>query len=284
MKEGWVYVLGSETHPAHKIGLTTTSPAQRIKEINRDSIYGPYGPWYELDVRKVRNVNAVETSLHRLLNKKRSLRVPRAREVFEITRDEARAALFSIPEAEFTDSVPIQKLLIEPDFLDFLMALFRCSGLENFRDTQESWTFSLYPSTGGGRDFTLNIDRHEVAYAASTDDPKLQVFSIVVDSSIAASREFRRSVKHLCTDISNAPYQSNWGNAAVVGLVAPFDEAARLLVSSVFRRALVAYWYDALLRMRDQDTRSLHAKRHNYGAVSEVFRHMEERRRFRLPT
>jgi hypothetical protein len=65
MKEGWVYVLGSDTHAFHKIGLTTTSPAQRVREINRDATYGPFGPWREIDVRKVRNVIEVETSLHR---------------------------------------------------------------------------------------------------------------------------------------------------------------------------------------------------------------------------
>lgn len=34
---------------------------------------------------------------------------------------------------------------------------------------------------------------------------------------------------------------------------------------TAFRRALVAYWYDALLRMRDIGSRSLHARHHNYG-------------------
>lgn len=77
MNEGWIYVLASDTHPFHKIGLTTTSPAQRVKEINRNSTYGPFGPWYEIDVRKVRNVTDVEISLHRRLKEKRSLSIPR---------------------------------------------------------------------------------------------------------------------------------------------------------------------------------------------------------------
>jgi hypothetical protein len=283
MKEGWVYVLGSDTHPFHKIGITTTSPAQRVKEINRDSTYGPFGPWYEIDVRKVRNVTEVETSLHRQLQERRSLRIPRAREVFEITKDEARAALSTIPESDLADSVPIQRLMVEPDLIDYLMALFKNSGLENFRDIQESWTFSLFPKTAGGRFFTLNIDRHEVAFAKPVNDSELHYFSIVVDCSVGRDREFKQKLKPLAGAIYRTPYLSNWGNAVSVNFEASFDEASRLFEVTAFRRALVAYWYDALLRMRDLGNRSLHAKHHNYGAVSEIFRHMEQRRRFRLP-
>lgn len=283
MKEGWVYVLGSDTHPFHKIGLTTTSPAQRIKEINRNSNYAPFGPWYEIDVRKVRNVTEVETSLHRQLQKKRSLLIPNAREVFEINKDEARAALSSIPQSDLADAVPIQKLVIEPDFIDFLMALFKNSGLENFRDIQESWTFSLFPKTAGGRFFTLNIDRHEVAFAQRIADSDIHNFSVVVDGSVGRDRDFKQKLKPLAGAIYRAPYPSNWGNAVSVSFQASFDHASRLFEVTAFRRALVAYWYDALLRMRDLGSRSLHAKHHNYGAVSEIFRHMEQRRRFRLP-
>ncbi len=276
-------MLGSDAHTFHKIGLTTTSPAQRIKEINRDSTYGPFGPWYEIDVRKVRSVTQVESSLHRHLRGKRSLSIPRAREVFEVARDEARAALSIIPESDLADSVPIHKLMVEPDFINYLMALFKNSGLENFRDIQESWTFSLFPKTAGGRFFTLNIDRHEVAFAQPLKDSEFRYFSIVVDESVRRDREFKKKLKPLAGTMSKTPYVSNWGSAISVNFAASFDEAARLFEVTAFRRALVGYWYDALLRMRDLGTRSLHAKHHNYGAVSEIFRHMEQRRRFRLP-
>jgi hypothetical protein len=283
MKEGWVYVLASDTHPFHKIGLTTTSPTQRVREINRDLTYGPFGPWYEIDVRKVRNVTAVETSIHRQLKTRRSLHIPSAREVFEISRDEARAALSTIPEADLADAVPIQRLKVEPDFIDYLIALFKNSGLENFRDIQESWTFSLFPKTAGGRFFTLNIDRHEVAFSKPVNDTKVNYFSIVVDGSVTRDRELKQKLKPLAGSMRHDPYPSNWGNAVSVTFNASFDEASRLFEVTAFRRALIAYWYDALLRMRDRKSRSLHAKRHNYGAVSEIFRHMEQRRRFRSP-
>lgn len=162
------------------------------------------------------------------------------------------------------------------------MALFKNSGLENFRDIQESWTFSLFPRTAGGRFFTLNIDRHEVAFASPLNGSDLQYFSIVVDASVANDRAFKKKLKPLAGTVRRAPYPSNWGNAVSVNFEANFDQASRISETTAFRRALVAYWYDALLRMRDLGNRSLHAKHHNYGAVSEIFRHMEDRRRFRL--
>ncbi len=177
--------------------------------------------------------------------------------------------------------MPIHKLAVEPDYLDYLMSLFQNSGLENFRDIQESWTFSLFPSTSGGRFFTLNIDRHEVAYAQPIRGSEHQFFSIVVDATIRKDREFKGLLRPYAGSIRSTPYVSNWGNAVSVGFEASFDEAIRLFQATAFRRALLAYWYDALLRMRDRGARSLFARFHNYDAVSEIFRHMDERKKFR---
>ncbi|SHF04291.1 T5orf172 domain-containing protein [Litoreibacter ascidiaceicola] len=282
MKAGWIYALYSEAAPLHKIGLTTTSPAQRIREINHSVNYGPFGPWKELDVRRVRDTSKVEAALHRRLAAKKSNDIPNTRELFHLSRDEARAALDSIPDSDLSEAVPIHNLRVEPDFLEYLMLLFQNSGLENFRDIQESWTFSLFPSTNGLRFFTLNIDRHEVAFSIPLENGVHQ-HVLVVDKLIRRDKAFMRQLKAMGAIVRTSPYASNWGDAVLINIEATFIDASNLLDSTTFRRAILAYWYDALLRMKEKGTRSLHARHHNYDAVSEVFRHMEERKRFRAP-
>jgi len=282
VSEGWIYALTSEAVPLCKIGLTTTSPAQRIREINQSANYGPHGPWKELDVRRVRDVANVEKALHLRLAEQKSNDIPKTRELFRLSREEARAALDSIPAAELTEAVPIHELRIAPDFLDYLMALFQQSGLENFRSLQESWTFSLFPSTAGGRFFTLNIDQHEVAFSQpSPNGGDLVLHRVVVDEMVRRDRTFRRMLRQFGGRISRVGYRSNWGAAVAVDFEVPFGSALSLFEHTAFRRALIAYWYDALLRMQSSQSRSLFARFHNYDAVSEIFRHMEERRRFR---
>ena len=286
MKTGWIYALRTDAIPCVKIGLTTTSPAQRISEINASPNYGPHGPWYQIDVRVVRDVATVETALHRQLADRRSTDFPNTRELFNISPQEARAALDGIPDTMLAEKVPIDKLRLRPDFMAYLLELFRISGLSNFRDLQEAWTFTLFPSTAGGRFFTLNIDRHEVAFSHPLVDCDERVQNaIVVDAMVKSDRTVRTWLKRNDGRIRRTPYTSSWGNSVVLDFQTSFDESLGLMEITGFRRALVAYWYEALLRMRDKGTRSLFARFHNYDATSEIFRHLSERNRFlsRLP-
>ena len=282
MSKGWIYALHSDNTPFVKIGLTTTSPAKRIKEINTDKNYGPLGPWSQLDVRQVKDVRTIETTLHRRLAPYLVKSVEGTRELFEISTTDARNALITIPDADLNRATPVNKLNLEPDFISYLLALFRNSGLENFRDLQESWTFSLFPSTGGGRYFTLNIDRHEVAFTQKkpTTDGKL-LHALTVDEMAANDPQIRDWIHKHGGGFYETSYPSNWGRSVTIEFAATFDDSLTLFEITSFRRALIAYWYEALLRMQERQTRSLHARFHNYDATSEIFRHLKETKEFR---
>ncbi|WP_188672234.1 GIY-YIG nuclease family protein [Neptunicoccus cionae] len=282
MKSGWVYALYSNQSPLIKIGLTTTSPAKRIREINCSKNYGPLGPWLQLDVRQVKDTRGIEKTLHRQLNHYAHKDVPTASELFEISPNQAREALLQIPASELLAPLPITNLNLEPDFVAYLIALFRNSGIENFRDIQESWTFSLFPKTDGGRFFTLNIDKHEVAFSRPiASEPPLVHHEIVVDHMVLKDRDLKNWVRENGGLIKKTQYKSSWGNASTLVFQSTFDQARTLFQFPGFRRALIAYWYEALLRMQDRGTRSFFAKNHNYDAVSEIFRHMSEAHSFR---
>jgi hypothetical protein len=271
--------------PFVKIGLTRTSPAQRIREVNASKTYGPLGKWMQIDVRVVRNVSLCERALHIKYRERLVRDDPAMRELFHLTPEEAREALSSIPEVQLARDVPVNRLRVRPDFMHYLMGIFRTSGLETFRDLQESWTFSLFPSTGGGRFFTLNIDRHEVAFSFPVKDrDDVAGHCVVVDEMVARDKEAMNWLKKVDGWMKPTPYASNWGQSVALHFEASFDQAAGLSQISGFRRALVAYWYDALLRMRDGKKRSLFARFHDYDAVSEVFRHLEETDRFVSPS
>ncbi|WP_180957615.1 GIY-YIG nuclease family protein [Neptunicoccus cionae] len=282
MKSGWVYALYSHQSPLIKIGLTTTSPAKRISEINSSKNYDPLGPWLQLDVRQVKDTRGIETALHRQLNQFSHKGVPTASELFEISPKQARDALSQIPASELLAPLPITNLNLEPDFVAYLIALFKNSGIENFRDIQESWTFSLFPKTDGGRFFTLNIDKHEVAFSRPiTSEASLVHHEIVVDHMVLKDWRLKNWVKERGGFIESTKYVSSWGNSSTLVFQSTFDHARTLFELPGFRRALIAYWYEALLRMQDRGTRSFFAKNHNYNAVSEIFRHMSEANSFR---
>ncbi len=282
VKPGWIYALYSENSSLIKIGFTTTSPQQRIREINASNNYGPSGPWMQLDIRQVKDTRAIETALHRRLASFRNTSISKANELFSITTHEARRALAEIPNTELLAPVPIAKLLVEVEFMSFLLALFQNSGLENFRDLQESWTFSLFPNTAGGRYFTLNIDRHEVAYSQPLKEKTQMAFhQIVVDHMVRHDKEVKRWLRLHNGVIRRTDYQTNWGHSSIVTFEATFDEARALFEIGSFRRALIAYWYEALLRMQVRGTRSLFAKSHNYNATSEIFRYLSKLENFR---
>jgi hypothetical protein len=83
----WVYVLVNQNMPGIcKIGMTTTSVAQRVEEIN--SATGVITPWYPVYSYKCINSYYLEQEVHTYLEK-RGYRVNPKREGFLITSTEA---------------------------------------------------------------------------------------------------------------------------------------------------------------------------------------------------
>ena len=81
-KPEWVYVLINKSVPGIcKIGMTTTSVGQRIREIN--SATGVIRPWYCVFMYKCTNSRALEKAVHEKLERL-GYRVNPKREGFEI--------------------------------------------------------------------------------------------------------------------------------------------------------------------------------------------------------
>jgi len=93
-KPEWVYVLVSHGVPGIcKIGMTTTSVDQRIKEIN--SATGVITPWFPVYRYKCLNSRMLEQEVHRRLGNS-GYRVNPKREGFEIRSDQAIAIIEEI--------------------------------------------------------------------------------------------------------------------------------------------------------------------------------------------
>lgn len=69
-------------------------------------------------------------------------------------------------------------------FLEYITNLFAFTGLMNWLNIQGAWTFVLFPSTSGGRYFTINIGSHEAAFRSLSMKEYLQKNMILVDRLI----------------------------------------------------------------------------------------------------
>jgi hypothetical protein len=49
-----------------------------------------------------------------------------------------------------------------------------------------------------------------------------------------------------------------------------FDEVNEFLDLEGVRRALIAYWNEALIRMKEKNTMSVYAKHHNWNAIAQI--------------
>ena len=86
-KPEWVYVLVNKSTPGIcKIGMTTTSVSQRVKEINYAT--GVITPWFPVFKYKCINSKILEKAVHEHLEA-RGYRVNHRREGFEIPSNEA---------------------------------------------------------------------------------------------------------------------------------------------------------------------------------------------------
>lgn len=86
-KPEWVYVLVNKSIPGIcKIGMTTTSVNQRVKEINQAT--GVITPWFPVFKYKCINSRVLEQAVHQHLEKL-GYRVNPKREGFEISSKEA---------------------------------------------------------------------------------------------------------------------------------------------------------------------------------------------------
>ena len=95
-KPEWVYVLVNKSIPGIcKIGMTTTSVNQRVKEINQAT--GVITPWFSVFKYKCINSRVLEKAVHDHLEKL-GYRVNPKREGFEISSKDAITVIESLGE------------------------------------------------------------------------------------------------------------------------------------------------------------------------------------------
>ena len=290
---GYVYALRSEISCFVKIGMTVAAPMMRLRGIIGTPHYAAVGPWHIVECRAVLDAEAEERALHRRFEAARVTSVPRAKELFDIDLADALAALQEIPPERCLDGPRLSQFREDHDLRVYLAALFRVSGREHFADIQGAWTLSLYPSTMGGRYFTLNIDRHEVAFSTLAKADRPAVHMLVTDAlvqrygggdELGGGPEWRAPSIALCIrqGLRASPYASGKEGSVAVHWAGSIADAVAILDQPGVRRALLAYWYDMLLPMGERGKRSLHARRHDHNAASDLFADMREQGRRNL--
>ncbi len=163
---------------------------------------------------------------------------------------------------------------MNPEVRLYLFKLFQLSGLFGNLDIQGAWTLSLLPKTKGGRWFTLNIGPHEVAFSTrKPDDDKFEHY-IVLDRLILDYPETIIWIGLRDGEVREAHYASA-EHAVTISFWDDFANAEKFFSLPGVRRALVAYWLEALADLRERQASSVYARYHSYDAVSELLEYKQ---------
>jgi len=275
MPQGFVYILISPNSDYIKIGRTERPISERLHGINGSEANAPHGPWELSDFVHVTDCAVVEGALHRYF-RDRNVSVELTKELFSVGPHEAREQLRLISGPLRVDPQRTDQLFQNPHVRLFLFRLFQLSGLYGNLDIQGAWTLSVLPQTKGGRWFTLNIGPHEVAFSTLTPNDGKFSHYVVLDRLIL---EFPETILWLGKhggDVQSADYKSA-ERAVLVSFDDDFAKAERFLTRPGVRRALVAYWADALADLRERHAKSVYARYHSYDAVSQLLEYKRER-------
>ena len=269
--EGHVYVLVSPVCEYVKIGGTDYAPLKRIREINSCPPYKSLGPWALHDFRQVADWRKVEYAFHYAFRSKLVKSITGQKELFAISRVAASRHLEAIDDSVVLKKPKIDRMFQDNEFAKFLGKLFRITGILNWLDFQGAWTFSLFPATNGGRYYSLNIGPHEVAFAAVSAGGKAPGHMIYMDSLIY---DFKRTVRWVEKrgggGFRDGTYAYGLPHSTSVFFEGDFDAALEFLSLDGVRRAIIAYWTEALMGLQETKTASAYARHHNWNAVAEL--------------
>ena len=277
-QQGYVYILISPNCDSLKIGGSDYPPFKRLKEINHSEPYKRLGKWELADFRQVHNWRKVERSLHYAFRSRLNTEQPNQKELFRISLKEAADALNGIDEAEIIGKPKIDRMFYDVPFRDYLQELFVFSGLTHWLAHQGAWTFALFPATEGGRYFTLNIGSHEVAYATINRKNRPSMHMILTDKLILDFPEVAEWLSAHEGKTVAAHYQTAWPRAVCIYFYGDFTVAAEFLRLAGVRRALIAYWHDALFDLKDNEKMSTYARFHHYNAVAKLNEYISQTR------
>lgn len=268
---GYVYVLASDKSDCIKIGGTDHQPFKRAKEINSSEPYRSLGPWRVIDFRQVVDWRAVETHLHYRFRDTHAREIEGQRELFRIAQHAACAALAALEPESVTKRPVIDRMFQDAELWSYIRRLFELGGLLNWLEIQGAWSFTLFPATAGGRYFTINIDRHEVAFSTPPGNKHFgQQHMIVLDELVMDFPETVAWVKDRGGDFFELPYATAMNGGVSVQFSGPLEDAIAFLAQDGVRRALIAYWLDGLMRLKEKKSSSMFARFHNWNAVAEI--------------
>lgn len=269
MPQGFVYILVSPNSSYIKIGGTERPISERLRGINGTTSYGDHGPWELSDFLHVTDWRLVEGTLHKHFKKRQVQDVPGTQELFSLPPHEARERLRLTDTELRVDYEKTEKIFNSRDVRLFLFKLFQFAGLFGSLDIQGAWTLSVLPKTNGGRWFTLNIGPHEVAFSTQKAVDGKFTHHIVLDRLILEYPETIIWIGRHDGEVHAAGYVSA-ERAVLVSFRGDFADAERFFGLHGVRRALIAYWFEALADLRQRNAKSVYARYHSYDAVSQL--------------
>jgi len=268
--EGHVYVLVSPVCEFIKIGGTDFAPLKRIKEINSVEPYKGLGPWSLHDFRQVTDWRKVEHSLHYSFRSKFVKSIAGQKELFSLSPVEASRHLEQIDETMILRKPKIDRMFQDYEFSSFISQLFKFTAILNWLNLQGAWTFSLFPSTSGGRYYTINIGPHEVAFSTIARNRHPSIHMIHMDCLIHDFNAVTTWVKEHKGRIINDNYATALYRSTSVFFEGNFEDALNFLNLHGVRRAIIAYWTEALITLQEKEIGSVYSRFHNWNAVAEL--------------
>lgn len=269
-KQGYVYILQSSNCECIKIGGTDYPPLKRIKEINSTEPYKSLGTWTLADFRQVLDWRTVEHNLHYRFRSSLNTETKNQKELFHLSVAEASKALNELDEEQILYKPKIDRMFQDEAFLSYIVRLFRFTGLVHWIEQQGIWTFALFPSTNGGRYFTLNIGTHEVAFSTLGKKDSPQQNMLVLDSLILDFPAVKKWVKVHGGAIQKADYDTALSHSVSLHFEGSFSDSAEFFSLDGVRRALIAFWHETLIKKSEEDKLSPYERYHNYNAVARI--------------
>lgn len=267
---GHVYILISPKSKYIKIGGTDYPPLKRIREINTSEPYKGLGLWRLADFRQVTDWRKVEASLHYAFRSKLIKDIDGQKELFHISVLDASAKLNEIDPAAILKKPKIDRMFQDEEFSGFILQLFNFTGLMNWLDIQGAWTFVLFPMTGGGRYFTINIGPHEVAFSTLPKKTEKPLHMILMDRLILDFQAVKDWVYARNGQIKEDAYATALPRSISISFDGTFEDVQNFLKLDGVRRALIAYWSEGLIGLKERGAASAYAQYHNWNAVAEI--------------
>jgi len=269
MPQGFAYVLVSPNSNYIKIGGTERPISERLRGINGTESYSEHGPWELSDFLHVTDWRLVEGEMHRHFHAQNIRDVVGTRELFGTPPHEARKQLRLTDVSLRVGHEKTSELFSDRSVSLFLYKLFQLSGLFGNLDIQGAWTLSVLPKTSGGRWFTVNIGPHEVAFSVRKPVAGKFTHYLVMDRLILEYPDTIIWIGKRGGAVREAGYVGA-DRAVTIHFAEDFANAEKLLGLPGVRRALIAYWAEALADLRQRNAKSVYARYHSYDAVSQL--------------